>query len=342
MAKVCEEREVEEARKRYRVAVEEAGRISRKAVSKSFEESREKVFEEFEAFLGSVGCQLVMQARGVGVVAFVQGWWLQAHQGNFRTVVAGQEERVASTSAVKGVISQLAKCYSMLGMRDEENPAKAESVRSYREGYRAELREGGVREKRAKVMPEKNVFELVEYLNKESAESAGIKRCGVAMDRAIVLYLWETWARGKECGSVEARQIDGEKEEVRPGWSKTVHEEPSAVIALQSAGKENSFLWAAGLLMHEYKKNGVEPGDQGYLFCPMNRQKNGFEDCALSAGAMNRRIQRHMQRAGMHEGETVHSFRRSAVQHAAELEGYNVTRLMELGRWKSGLHLRCT
>ena len=28
-------------------------------------------------------------------------------------------------------------------------------------------------------------------------------------------------------------------------------------------------------------------------------------------------------------------FRRSAVQHAAELEGYDVERLMEQGRWKS-------
>jgi hypothetical protein len=37
----------------------------------------------------------------------------------------------------------------------------------------------------------------------------------------------------------------------------------------------------------------------------------------------------------MYAGETLHSFRRSAVQNAVHIEGYNVKRLMELGRWKS-------
>lgn len=134
---------------------------------------------------------------------------------------------------------------------------------------------------------------------------------------------------------METRQIDGAKGEVRPGWSKTVREEPSAVIALRRSEEQNSFLRATGLLMNECEKNGVEPGDQGFLFRPLNRQKNAFEDGPLSAGAMNRRIQKHMQEAGIFEGETVHSFRRSAVQHAGQLEGYNVQKLMEQGRWRS-------
>lgn len=178
-------------------------------------------------------------------------------------------------------------------------------------------------------------MELVEFLSREVERAKGIERCGAAMDRAIVLYLWETWARGKECGTVEVRQIDEEKGEVRPGWSKTVREEPSAVIGLKSGEGPNTFLWAAGLLMHEYGERGLEPSEDGFLFRPMNRQKNGFEEVALSAGAMNRRIQRRMQKAGIYDDETLHSFRRSAVQHAAELEKYNVRKLMEQGRWKS-------
>lgn len=46
-------------------------------------------------------------------------------------------------------------------------------------------------------------------------------------------------------------------------------------------------------------------------------------------------MQQHLEKANLFEGETLHSFRRSAVQHAAEIEGYNVERLMKKGRWKS-------
>lgn len=50
---------------------------------------------------------------------------------------------------------------------------------------------------------------------------------------------------------------------------------------------------------------------------------------------MRRRIQKHLKAAGLFERETLHSFRRSAVQHAADMEGYDVKRLMEIGRIQS-------
>lgn len=328
-----EERNVQAARQRYAEALEEGGRLCRKAVSGGFEDERRKTFSEFGEFLTSIGCE-VEAAEGLDVVAFVQGWWLKNHQKNFRTRVGVDGEKVASASAVKAVIGHIAKSYSVMGVSDERNPAKCEAVRSYREGYRVDLRERGVREKRAKVMPKSKVEQLVAYLNREVTRSRGFDRCCAAMDRAIVLYLWETWARGKECGELERRQVDSEAGIVRPGWSKTVREEPSAEIHVESGTDSETFIWAAGLLVHEMEAYGVDVGD-GFLFRPANRQRNGFENVALSSGAMNRRIQRHMMRAGLHEGETLHSFRRSAVQNAAELEGYSVRRLMERGRWKS-------
>ncbi|GAQ88041.1 putative Phage_integrase [Klebsormidium nitens] len=329
-----EAREVAAARERYEAAVREGGRVSRKAVSGGFEEEREKTFAEYRESLTSVGCPDVLEAVGMDVVAFIQGWWLPNHEKNFRTVVEGENKKVASASAVKAVIGHVAKSYSMLGVADAVNPAKSEAVRSYREGYRNELHERGVREKRAKIMSESKVTQLVEHLNREVRSRKGISRCCAAMDRAAVLYLWETWARGKECGTVEAGQVDVADSIVRPGWSKTIREEPSAEIRVRSGAEPNTFIWAAGLLTHEMSECSVAPG-RGYLFRPLTRRKDGFLDESLSAGAMNRRVQRHMQRAGMHNGETLHSFRRSAVQHAAELEGYDVERLMSLGRWKS-------
>jgi hypothetical protein len=90
----------------------------------------------------------------------------------------------------------------MLGFQDAENPAKQESVKSYTKGYRFWSKDKGVREKRAKVRNEKKVEHLVEYLEQGIARSEGISQCTLLMDLAAVDYLWESWARGKECGEL--------------------------------------------------------------------------------------------------------------------------------------------
>jgi integrase len=77
------------------------------------------------------------------------------------------------------------------------------------------------------------------------------------------------------------------------------------------------------------------PIGNGYLFRPLSRNRNGFENEPLKSDAMRRRVQKHLKAAGLYEGETLHSFRRSAVQHSADIEGYDIKRLMEFGRWKS-------
>lgn len=143
----------------------EAGRIANRSVSSGFKDSRKRTFEEFRTFVGKVGRGLTVEnAKGVDVIAFVHGEWIPNHRKNFRTVVGPGEEKTASASATKGVIGHLAKTYTMMGRTDAENPAKEEAVLSYREGYRNNLHDKGVREKRAKVMKESKVLDLVDYL----------------------------------------------------------------------------------------------------------------------------------------------------------------------------------
>jgi hypothetical protein len=88
------------------------------------------------------------------------------------------------------------------------------------------------------------------------------------------------------------------------------------------------------MLVGEMERH-VYASENGFLFRPLKRKRDGFEDSALSSNALRRRIQQRLRDAGIFDGETLHSFRRSAVQNAASIEGYNITRLMELGRWKS-------
>jgi integrase len=199
---------------------------------------------------------------------------------------------VASASAIKGVIGHLAKSYTMLGRQDGENPAKEECVTSYRDGYWNELHDRGVREKRAKIMKELKVNDLIEYLNREVGKATGIGKLVLLMDRAAVPYLWESWARGKECGELEARQIDREEAVALPGWSKTVHAEleSSGRIELTRVGEGISFLEGSAELLAELEQQKQSFG-KGYLFRPLNRSRTGFQDEPLKSSAVKKRVQ---------------------------------------------------
>jgi integrase len=328
-----EEMSESEAIHLYETALNEAAAIAGESVSKGFEASRRRTVEEFKEFLEKVGRGVGLEnASDLDVIAFIQGWWLPAHLKNCRTV-SGSGEKVASASSVKGVIQHLAKTYSMRGRRDGENPAKQESVRSYCEGYRNRLHANGVREKRAKLFQEGKVEDLIAHLERRIDESCGLTRCVQRMDLTAVLYLLESWCRGKECGELQADQVNFETTEVMPGWSKTVRHEPSACIELQGEGR-GRFMESAARLVKEMESEGHGMG-RGYLFRPVNRSRTGFDDSPLSAAALRKRVQHHLQDAGIYEGETLHTFRRSAVQGAAKIEGYDVKKLMEFGRWKS-------
>jgi hypothetical protein len=249
----------------------------------------------------------VETARGIDVVAFVHGEWIPNHPKNFRTTAGKSEEKIASASAIKGVIGHLAQSYSMLVRPDSKNHAKEESVLSYRDGYRNDLHDRGVREKQAKVMKEGKVNNLVKYLSQEIEKAEKIGKIVLLIDRASVLYLWESWARGKECGELEARQIDREESVALPGWSKMVRTEPSGRIDLTRSGEEVTFLKGSAELLAERERQAI-PLESEYLFWPLNKSRTGFKDEPLKSGMLKKRVQQHLTKAELYEGETLHSF----------------------------------
>jgi hypothetical protein len=119
----------------------------------------------------------------------------------------------------------------------------------------------------------------VAYLTDKLAATDGMEQCVVAMDRAAVLYLWETLARGKECGEVWQDQIDTVEGTVYPGWTKTVHQEPSARIELAVPGEKArlTFLEATSELARVLANHGIDLGESGHLFQAQNRSRTGFE-----------------------------------------------------------------
>lgn len=323
----------EEASAFYRTTLAEAGQIANKSVSSGFEETRKRTFEEFSAFIDKVGQGVTVEnARGLDVLAFVHGRWIPAHRNRCRTV-GESGEKIPSAAAIKAVIQHIAKSYAMLGRSDAENPGKEEAVKNYREGYRNDLHARGVKEKHARVFKESKVTDLIAFLEAKLKSVEGIPRCVVLMDKAAVLYLWESWARGKECGELEVGQIDFEAAESRPGWTKTIRQEPSGRVELSRDGTQ-TFIDSSVELLLALEQEKVPLG-RGFLFRPLNKQRNGFEDEPLKSAALSRRVRKHLTDAGLFEGETLHSFRRSAVQNAAGIEGFDVKKLMQRGRWTS-------
>lgn len=277
-------------------------------------------------------------ATAEDVGAFVWTDWMPRHSQSCRTVLPATGARVASASAVKGVVKNLSKSYTLLGFEGRQNPAKAEIVKSFRDGYERMLHQEGVRVQRAKVFPVEKLDALLAHL-REWIESlpVGLERCTAVMDQAAVLYLWESLARGKEVGELSNDQVNQEDGAAYPGWSKTVRHEPSARIPLKQPNKGGrlSFLAASVELAKELERFGDPFREDSYLFRAQNRARNGFSSGPISSSALRKRIQKRLQDAKLFAGETLHSFRRSAVQHAAINLKYDCKKLMEMGRWKS-------
>jgi hypothetical protein len=89
----------------YWKALTEGAAIADQSMSIEFEDGRRKTWCEFLEFLNNVGRGMsVENACNLDVIAFVQGIWTPAHVDKCRTRTEKGGEKVASMSAVKGVV----------------------------------------------------------------------------------------------------------------------------------------------------------------------------------------------------------------------------------------------
>jgi integrase len=312
---------VQETEAFYDQAVRSFGEIAEKSVNEANNNSRKRVFEEFQAFLSRNAYGVTVEtATAADVGAFIVGDWIPKHSAGCRTRLPSTGQAVPSVSAVNHVVNHLSKSYAFLGYGGRANPAKAEVVKAFRTGYEKALHEEGVKVQKAKVCTETKLDALLAYLGQEiEGSEPGLNRCVLLMDQAVVLYLWESLARGKECGELQLHQVELQEQVAYPGWSKTVRKEPSARIPLAAPNAEGrlTFLDASVRLLAELEAAGQPIGESGFLFRSLNRGRSAFVDAPITSDTLRKRLQKRLKEAGLFEGETVHSFRRSAVQHAA-------------------------
>lgn len=323
----------------YDQALQRFGEIAEKSMNEASNNSRKRTFGDFQAFLARNPYGVTVEtATAADIGAFIMGDWIPNHSAGCRTKLPSTGQPIPSVSAVNTVVKHLSKSYSLLGYDGRANPAKAEVVKAFRTGYEKSLHEEGVKVQRAKVFTAAKLDALLAHLARLiEATPTGLDRCVLLTDQAVVLYLWESLARGKECGELQVRQVEFDEQVAYSGWSKTVRQEPSARIPLAASEPERrlTFLEAAVWLVKALDETGNGIGKDGFLFRSLNRGRTAFVDAPMTSDTLRKHLQKRLKDAGLFEGETVHSFRRSAVQRAAVNLNYNVKQLMELGRWKS-------
>jgi hypothetical protein len=241
----------EETNVLYGKSLDWSEEIAGKGKGDAGEESRRKVWNKYREFLGRNAYGVTVEtATAEDVLAFIRGFWIPKHVDGCRTEVNGQ--KVVEVATVEQTFQHVSKYYEMLGQEGRRNPVKSEAVRAFKKGYRKMLHDLGVREKKAVVFKEGKLTDVVNFLVGEINQlPKGLERCCSIMDLAAVLYLWEAWVRGKECGNLERRQVHEDEGVSMPGWSKTVQAEPSGRIELDRSKDSVTFLEAAAMLVRE-------------------------------------------------------------------------------------------
>jgi hypothetical protein len=206
----------------YERALQSFGQIAEKSVNEANNNSRKQTFSEFQEFLARNAYGVTVQTATPGDIgAFIMGDSIPKHSSGCRTKLPATGQPVPSVSAVNSVVKHLSKSYTLLGNEGRANPAKAEVVKAFRTGYKKALHEEGVKVQRAKVFTEVKLDALLAHLAQCIRECPpGMERCVLLTDQAVVLYLWETLARGKECGELLYRQVEFGEQVAYPGWRK--------------------------------------------------------------------------------------------------------------------------
>eukprot|EP00873_Tetraselmis_striata_P029712 jgi/Tetstr1/449976/TSEL_037029.t1 len=130
----------------------------------------------------------------------------------------------ASPGYLRHAVSQLATALRELGVPKHANPVYAVSVVKYMGGYKRALVELGYVESGAVPLDYTTLAELVQFMDGLILRTTAdlVVTAAVHRDVCIVLYLWETAARGFEAGTMELTDFLVRGVDLRPAWDAIV------------------------------------------------------------------------------------------------------------------------
>ncbi|KAG2436840.1 hypothetical protein HXX76_006360 [Chlamydomonas incerta] len=295
------------------------------------------------------------------LAAYVMKGWLPSHHSR------SSPDAAAGPSALKSHLSALSGCLSRVGRRGpydpatkSGNPCESAVIEDLRTAYQREQVQAGYSEVSAVPMTEAKYRALAFYLWSQADTAAfGSLGCLVLLrDLLCVLLMWQTAVRGHDVGKLGLGDfVDPNNPALpyqgfplSPPWTWGSYLGP--VLCFRERGTKTYKLARAppvylapdlweprlsvprvlALYLALCSAPDAPPGSrvQDLLFRPLTPDQRGFKDAPLSSSSMGARLRLHLHAAGLYGGETVHSFRRGALQNA-QATGLPEASLLEKG-----------
>ncbi len=296
---------------------------------------RDKVMQELHLWLLQLPAELgktLSICTPADILVFMESHWVQQHAGT--TMSDGS--CIASPAGVNQCLSNLSTGFQLVGrigdwcqLNPFGNAIKSIEVTQYRQGYRQKAFQIGYLEGSAVPMTQEKVFQLVDYLDSAAAATpAGFKRLVLERNTVMILLMWESYLRGKDCGKMTLGDFfyphgepvcyplpstvqDGFTLLLAPYGTKTVRGQRAAPISVTAKGEPaHSFVHRLVMYLHQ---RCMEPPFR-YLFSPLTRDQQGFKDEGMTSSAIGKRVKQHLETATLYAGESKHGFRRGHIQ----------------------------
>eukprot|EP00798_Chlamydomonas_sp_ICE-L_P021123 gene21123-biopygen29849 len=251
--------------------------------------------------------------------------------------------------SVDSAFSHLSTLFEQLGRGGEYdprsntgNPCHSGPVRNYKKGYQKLLFEAGYQEVSAVPMVISKVHALVAYLDVEARRASDpVKRISFLRDAVSILHAWETAYRGTEGGKLCLPDLHTpNRVQLYPNGYDPSVPMPEVLLSLPTHGTKTkkkgrvyqapvyiklhpqpavcllSHLWAFQQLCY---LSGFPI--RHYILRPSTYTQKGFREAPYSGCLFTKMVQKHLKAIQLFNHETAHSFRRGALQAAAQAAG---------------------
>ncbi|KXZ41000.1 hypothetical protein GPECTOR_1018g287 [Gonium pectorale] len=349
----------------YEQHLGDASQFLRGALAPSTVQRQDGAAADLGAWLRQSGCgRSLADCTPEDVLVYFSAWWLPRH-GN-RSSGAGD---APGPSAVRSHLSALSGFFSRAGRgarydygAGQGNPCDSVTVGDYRSAYQRAQVKAGYQEVSAVPMTPAKYRALVAHLwARVGAEPGPLPRLVLLRDLACILLLWQTTVRGHDIGKLGLGDfvdpdrpdqpfrgfplpLPGEVADRAPTLcfrlrgSKTYQLSRAPPVWLFPNPSEPAFcaVGTLALYLRLSSQSAALPGVavSDAFFRPLTADRRGFAAGPLRSAALSARVRLHLQESQLYDGETVHSFRRGALQ-AASADGAGTPALLGFGQLRS-------
>ncbi|GIL93774.1 hypothetical protein Vretimale_78, partial [Volvox reticuliferus] len=346
----------------YQRGLEKAQAVMDQALADSTRDRQDAAAAELQSWLSGAGAgTTLLDASPEDLLVYLEEWWLPNHPG--------RKQEAAGPQAVKGVLSALSGWFSRAGrvgpfdpVSRTGNPCECPWVSDYRKGYTRLQMVGGYEEVSAVPMTEEKYGHLCQYLLDQAASATDVADTLTSLrDLLCVQFMFQSTYRGYDVGKLALGDFCHPDYPDRADWrlplpppqewppgatyrlcirergTKTSRIQRAPAVYLQSNPTCPARCFPRTLALYMWRAR--QPDADGFqvvdhLFRPLRPNRLAFKEEPLSSSALGARVRRHLHAAGLYEGETNHSFRRGALQAAAQ-QGLDESALKALGQIRS-------